>query len=486
MSVSPSSTTLAASDHALCNAPRLAPVDGRAAMRTAHRQLVVILVAGAFIRIVLLGFFGSDPPTTADAQDYNGLAVALIETGAYADGAGKPLSLRPPLFPAIVAGVYWGFGTENYLAVSAFHAALSLATVVLAFRLGVEVYSPRAGVVAAAVTCFYPSLLAYNQFLLSEVQFAFFVTAGALLSVLTLKTGNFGAAALLGLCLGLGALTRSVLWLFAPLLSVGLSMATNARLGRRVAVAALTLGVFAATIAPWAWRNTRVHQTLTFIDVMGGRNVMMGNYEYTPLDRSWATIDSQTGARAWNRVLAAQTANYSQLTQGQIDKLAMRYGVQYFFAHPWQSLMRSTVKFFNFWQLEREIVAGLRQGELGKAPRVVTMVVALAVCGAYAAVAFGAIFGALVAPPVHRASHAVLLAWIAFPCIIHAVAFAHSRYHLPLIPILAVYAAGAFINWSEIIERRRNWAFSFACFACAVLAASWVREFIMVDMKWFI
>jgi 4-amino-4-deoxy-L-arabinose transferase-like glycosyltransferase len=454
-------------------------------LHAAHRQLALILIAGAVVRLALLWSFGANPPTTVDGQDYDRLARGLFQTGAYASESGQLISLRPPLFPAVAAGIYALFGVENYLAVAAFHAALSLVTVWLTFRLGVEIYSPRIGVVAAAVVCFYPSLLAYNQFFLSEVLFTFFVTAGALLTVHVLKTGSVRSAVLLGLSLGLGALTRSVLWLFSPLACLGLAIATNARPLRRFLLAGIVLTVFALTIAPWAWRNTQVQKTLTFVDVMGGRNVMMGNYEYTPLDRSWATIASQTGDRAWHTVLKAHTPNYSALTQGQIDKAAMKYGVNYFFAHPWQSLVRSTVKFFNFWQLDREIVAGVRQGDFGRASMIVTLALALLVCGAYAAVAFGASFGALASPPPHRASHLALVAWLAFPCAIHTVAFAHSRYHLPLIPILAVYAAAAFVNWRSIWERRRSWAFAGASLACVVLAASWVREFIMVDMTWF-
>ena len=448
-------------------------------------RLTAILIAAAGVRLVFLWCFGSDPPSNYDALDYNQLAVGLVETGAYSNARGELISLRPPLFPAVAAVIFKLFGAENYLAVSSFHAALSLLTVWLTYRLGTDVYSYRVGLVAAAAAAFYPSLLAYNQFFLSEVLFAFFVTLGAVFTIRVYRTGGLGAAALLGLCLGLGALTRSVLWLFAPLLCLALALVTPMTLARRTALAAVALGVFAGVIAPWAWRNTRVQKTLTFVDVMGGRNVMMGNYEYTPLDRSWATIETQTGDRAWHTVLAAHTENYRQLTQGQRDKAAMRYGINYFFSHPWQSLQRSTVKFFNYWQLEREIVSGLRSGLIAHPPVVVILLVALIVCGAYVTAVFAAIFGALVSPPRDRVNHALLLMWIAFPWAIHTVAFAHSRYHLPFIPIVLVYAAAAYVNHSEILRSRRSWAFGGACVACTLLAASWIREFIVLDMKWF-
>jgi hypothetical protein len=277
-----------------------------------------------------------------------------------------------------------------------------------------------------------------------------------------------------------------VLWLFAPVLAVGLTVLGAARPGKRFVAASVMFIVVAATIAPWVWRNTKLQQTFTVIDVMGGRNVMMGNYEYTPLERSWATIESETGDRAWNVVLGQSMPQHDPLTQGQLDKAAMKYGVNYFFAHPEQSLARSTVKFFDFWQLEREIVAGIRQSFFGNVSRTVMFAVAIVVCGAYAATIFGAILGMFVLPPARWDVLVLLLAWIGFPCAIHTIAFAHSRYHLPLIPILAVFAAAAFCGRREIWERRRSWKVALATLACVILASSWIREFVMVDLKWFV
>jgi 4-amino-4-deoxy-L-arabinose transferase-like glycosyltransferase len=371
------------------------------------------------------------------------------------------------------------------LAVSSFQAGLSLATVVVVFRLGTALYSPRVGLAAAAAMSVYPSLLAYNQLLLSEVLFTFFVTVGAWLTILVMTSGRLSLAVLLGLDLGLGALTRSVLWLFTPLLAMLLSLASRAAWGRRLAVGSLAVAAFAATIAPWAWRNTVLQRTLTFVDVMGGRNVMMGNYEYTPLDHSWATISTQTGDRAWNRVLARETPDYGQLTQGQIDKLAMRRGVSYFLSHPWQSLERSTVKFFNFWQLEREIVAGLWQGIFGEFPRSTVAAAAAVICGSYALAIFAGIEGATTVPPTDRRSHWLLMLWIMFPCLLHTIAFAHSRYHLPFMPIVLIYASAAIVQRASLGQPHRRRALCGALLMCCLLAASWVREFIVVDWAQF-
>jgi hypothetical protein len=93
-----------------------------------RKALAVILLFGAALRFGLAIAFGGYAPVITDAQDYNRLAVGLVETGSYASETGELISLRPPLFPGVVAAIYSVAGTENYLAVSLFHAAISLVT----------------------------------------------------------------------------------------------------------------------------------------------------------------------------------------------------------------------------------------------------------------------------------------------------------------------------------------------------------------------
>ncbi len=233
---------------ASCGVTAAAGDDSQVADRSVRRPLAAILLAGTVIRVALVWSFGGNPPTIDDAKDYNRLAIGLAETGGYIDASGKPTSLRPPLYPLVVAGIYQVFGIENFLAVSAFQAALSLLTALLVYQLGASVYSPRVGLWAAGAACLYPTLLAYNQLLLSEVLFTFFLTAGAVVSVCVLRTTDLRAAILLGLSLGLGALTRSVLWLFAPPLCLALMVFSQAPPRRRLAAGGLALVVFLGTV----------------------------------------------------------------------------------------------------------------------------------------------------------------------------------------------------------------------------------------------
>jgi 4-amino-4-deoxy-L-arabinose transferase-like glycosyltransferase len=436
------------------------------------------------IRIVLAFTFGTQAPKIVDAIDYDGLAARLLESGNYASESGELTSLRPPLYAGFLAAIYFLFGTHNYLAVSLVQSVVSLLTAMLGHLLGSKLMGPKAGWTVGIILAFYPSLLAFNCLTLSETLFTFWFVLAVLLSVQFQAKPTWRLAILMGISLGLGALTRSVLWVCVPPIFLYLLVTSTEHWYLRVAKLSVAMLVFGMVLAPWAWRNTHLQKTFTLIDVMGGRNVMMGNYEFTPLERSWATITDVTGERAWHRVLANDTAEYSSKTQGQIDKLAMKYGIKYFFAHPTQSTVRCLVRFFNFWQLERELIAGAHQGLWGQVSKISLALLAIVILGGYASVILPAIGGFFISD-IEWKQHGLLLLWLALPCAVHTVAFAHSRYHLPMIPLVACYAAPFWVAAFQHDLARLKKAALYGGPLALLLILGWARELIMVDLAVF-
>lgn len=441
-------------------------------------------MAGAVVRLLLLFWFQGEPLAVADERDYNALAVNLLQRGEFYL-QGELTSSRPPLYPALLAGVYACCGLENYQAVRLLQTVLALVTVVLVYRLGSEVYDRRIGLWAAGLFCFYPEMLAHNCLLLTETFFTFWLVLGCLTLTRLLQRKTLGYAALAGVLLGLGALTRSVLWLSPPFLVLLLLGFWPVPWSRRFAATALLVATFAATLAPWAIRNTRLHQTLVVVDVMGGRNFMMGNYAHTPLTRAWDAI-SVRGPQAWYAVLAAETPGFGQLTQGKRDKLAFRHGARFVGEHPGLSAERAVIKFFNFWQLDRAIVAGLSLRHWGAPPRAVVAMVALVIVGSYAVLIGTGVFGAVLGPPRDTVVFLLLLGMIAFVCAVHTVVFGHSRYHLPLMPLVCLFSASALCQARALWQRRRAGRFWLAAAVCLVFVLSWVGEIVLVDAPRFL
>ena len=141
----------------------------------------------------------------------------------------------------------------------------------------------------------------------------------------------------------------------------------------------------------------------------------------------------------------------------------MKYAVWYVKDHPGQTALRRLVKFFDFWGLERELIAAAGEGFFGPIPKAGLVAMAAVIFGSYAAMLFLGLFGMVVTPPSDWCPHLLLVLAMALICGLHTLTFGHSRYHLPVMPLVMVYAAAAWADRSAIWVRRRQPAFVLAC-----------------------
>ncbi len=444
----------------------------------------VLLALGVLLRIVLWLYFWP-VQLHNDELDYNLLAVNLAHHNEFAYERGRPLSLRPPLYPFFLAGIYSLAGVENHQAARLAQIGLSLATALLLYRLGGAVYDRRVGVVLCFLFLFYPSFLGFNYLLYAEVLFTFLLCTACYFLVLALKEQSLAWLVPGGVVLGLAALTRSVVWLLPPLVCLHLLLSWRNGYGQRALAVLLFAVPFAATLAPWSLRNTRLEKTFVAVDTMGGRNFMMGNYEHTPLFRAWDAI-GMTGEKDWFAVLIRSDPSAMTTTQGQRDRLALRYGIRYALEHPGQTVQRDVVKFFNFWGLEREIIGGAAYGYYGTLSTPVIWLLTLVIFSSYAVVFLLGVLGVFLFPPSDWRIHSLLLLVILFVCAAHSAVFAHSRYHLPVMPLLMVYSANALIHFREVWSQRKRFRFWAACGVGFVFVAAWITEIAVVYTDRFI
>jgi len=445
------------------------------------RSLLFLLFVALALRLGLLVFTQTTPLVVSDERDYVALAESILDRGEFAFEPGRPTSMRPPLYPAFLAGVFAVAGAGNLQAVRFAQVVVSLALIVVVYRLGTRMYDGRIGLVAAGVVGFYPSLLLANYLLLTELLFTLFVLLGCLALVRLLDGGSKAAlwATVTGLSVGLAALTRSVLWPF-PLVLVpfaGLVVGGSAR--RRIGLAAVVLAGYAVVVVPWAARNTRLQGVVTIVDTMGGMNLRVGNYEHTPDDRMWSAPFSYNDERLWSLGIGKRGDDWRHWTDGQKEKRAQRKALEYMVAHPGTTLRRSAIRFADFWGLEREFVALVRDGKYHP-PGWFVAIGALAITVSFAAVALLAIVGIFGAPPHDLRVHAFSLLLILFICGVHSLVFAHSRYRLPLTPLLAIYASAALVirpSWTSTPRTARVASAS----ACVLLVVIWIRQLMLSD-----
>jgi len=92
-----------------------------------------------------------------------------------------------------------------------------------------------------------------------------------------------------------------------------------------------------------------------------------------------------------------------------------------------------------------------------------------------------ACLGIFRAPPKDRRIHVFFLLLVLFISGLHTLTFGHSRYHLPLLPLLILYAASAFAQRSWLSLREGLPVAAAPVAAWILLLAIWGREILVVE-----
>ncbi len=415
-----------------------------------HAILMSVLGVGLLVRLIFLQEMGGTGFKIVDEQHYYQLASSIFSGLGFAWGPDRPTSIRPPLYPGFLYMVWTLVGEKSLYAVRAVQVVISLANVVLLYHLARRLFNQRVAHWAAAIFCLYPSMIAFNFLLLTEVLFTFLVTLFALAYVILLQSHKGGVALGAGLALGLAALTRSILWPLPLVLCPLMLFTLPGKKTTRLKLAALLFLGYAMIVAPWAVRNTNLQGVVTVVNTMGGLTLLMGNYEHTPVDRAW---DPSTlrGEHSIFENLKTEHPESVDWTEGQKEKWAQKKAVAFILENPGLTIKRSLIKWGSFWGLERTILAGFHL-KYYDPPRWFALLTTVMIPLSYTLVMILACLGIFLAIPEDRRAHGFFMLLLLFVSGLHALVFGHSRYHLPLMPLLIVYAASAIASksWNQL------------------------------------
>src|SRR5262245_15938464 len=134
----------------------------RSAPTAGSRLLYAALIVGSICRVIILWQTQNLRTPIGDEQHYTQLAGHILNGDGFAWEPGRPTSIRPPLYPAIVAGIFAITGAGNFQAVRFVQLIVALATTWLVFDIGRRAYGAAVGRIAAAVFWLYPSLVFFN------------------------------------------------------------------------------------------------------------------------------------------------------------------------------------------------------------------------------------------------------------------------------------------------------------------------------------
>jgi hypothetical protein len=372
-------------------------------------------------------------------------------------GADGPTSQQAPLYPLLVAACYWLGGVElpaALLILELGQALLGGAMVVGVMRLarlaapGVPALAPAAGLIAAS----HPTLV----YAATHVQVA---SLAATLLVWTLVLGHRAAesgrrvhAAATGLGMAALALTDPILSL-AGISVLGAIVRPGAHAGKlasRLGLAGIMLFTAALGVTPWLVRNALVHGEFVAIKSTFGYAFWQGNCRLSEgtdkvvrdsVERTLGRGDGGGGLAGLNRTLwaARHEAGYiddvalsrqDRETLGAVSepdrsRILFRRAIRELGAEPGRYPRLCLRRFRAFWLFD----------ETNPKSRV------LAYRLSHLALTALAILGLMVARSDVRARLAPSLVTAAAISLFHALTIVSARFHVPIEPLMAVWAA---------------------------------------------
>jgi len=305
------------------------------------RVILVLFLASLVVRLLFgVLVIGIGAPPIADAVTYDNIAMNLVRDHTYIQTtADIPYySLRPPLLPFILAGVY--SVTGHSLAAS--HILMIILGSLIApaiFAMTSRIFAKKAGLVAGWIAVFYPFFILYSNVLLTEVLCIIFVSLMVLLLMRFVQQRKTADICLAGVAAGLGCLARPPLLLLLPVTLLWLLIVMRKELGPALKACVLFLLLAVVAISPWTYRNYRVHGELVPITSLGGLTLWYGNSELS------------TGNLGDDYLrMTEQMPDPGTTAETEINRYFRKIAVDYMKSNPRRTVVLGVTKCAHFWR----------------------------------------------------------------------------------------------------------------------------------------
>ena len=194
-------------------------------------------------------------PVTGDGNEFHQLARLLADAHRYVEPVPGPFvstAEKPPLYPLVLA-LPAQLGWHALAADRVVSCLLGAGTVGALGLLGRRIVDERVGLVTAAIAALYPALWGLDSTVRSESLYGLLIALALLAAFRAAERPTARRCCVLGVVVGLAALTRSEALLLVLLLGVPLLRLVPR--GRRLRAAALVVAGCALVVAPWLGRN---------------------------------------------------------------------------------------------------------------------------------------------------------------------------------------------------------------------------------------
>lgn len=390
---------------------------------------------------------------------------------------GIPTSFRAPLYPTFLAIVYFfsGTGFSRFFAARLAQAILLGAPLApLTYFVSKKLFPPlrvgegsglrseRAARISAGIVACYPMLLIYPLGLGTENPFFVLLLTSFFFLLKSREQPTTVNFLFSGFLLGLTALTRSVILPF-----VGLAVLWAWFILKRRRGAIFIAVAFALTIAPWVIRNSLLHHKLTGIETSMGYNLYLG---YHP---------QGNGSFVFGPSLDLLTI----LDDAQRDKIGTQKAIEFIRAQPQRFIPLAINRLGFFFGLEKRVLIYFYGNNIiGYIPLPWLLTISAILLLPFVIISISAAFG--LANLRWKPEHILLCLLFIGYILPHVLILSEDRFHLALVPYIAILAAQIWVNGFAPLGVRwyESWLgkliVSLALLAAFLLVINWGFELI--------
>ena len=412
------------------------------------RCLLLMVLLGLAIRLVVVGFLY--PERLNPDRDYWRFAG---ETGRIArsivqgHGVSSPLraptgptAWMTPIYPAILAGVFWAFGVytkASAIVMLSLDSLFSALTSVPVFFIAKKSFGARAGLWAGWTWAFFPYAIYFSADFIWATTLTTLMLSLLFLAALYLEdSDSVGRWTGFGLLAGAGAMTDPIVLPVALPLAGWMCLRLMQKRQRWLSCALAAALAFVVVVTPWFVRNYRVFHTVVPFRDNFGLELYVGNngntWHFAPSGFHPSDTD-----REWNEYAAMGELAYMKHKQAQ--------AMTFIKAHPADfavlSLRRAVYMWTNFWSFSRRYM----EAEPADPANIFlcTTLTLLALAGLWRAFRRGVAVGMPFA-----------IALFFFPAVYY-ITHPEDYYRRPIDPMFVCLAVFAVLEWRQERAERR-------------------------------
>jgi len=387
-----------------------------------YLNLVNICIIAIILRILWALLIPVIP--VSDSAAYDMFAQNIWLHGTYGWEADQPTSYWPVGTAAIYSFFYFVFG-HTYIPIIFFNIACSVGLIIFSKKLSDRFFhNPTIGYYVAILIACWPTLIFYTTLLASELPYLLFISAG-----FYYFTGADNSAIKKGLLAGiLFAISYYIRPLAIITLGIGIFYLAISLKQKKVVIlrSLICITILGVLVSPWAYRNHQLYGAFVSMSTNGGATLWMGNQPGT--DGGYLALPEYVDG----------------LDEHMRNQLLKKEAIEFIKEEPILFITRTMKKFILFHTHETIGVTWNHEGissTLGEKAitplKVITqsywsLLLILCIAGLVLYLKNNGFW--------RTAFHPYTLMW-ASTSAIHALIVSQDRYHIPLSPVFATFAA---------------------------------------------